>query len=134
MQLMFLSFLAPVSAYCDSHHGITDVHTHIIVPEYMEVLRAHGAGTLPHADGLFRLDQRGRSGGSWCLDGRQRAEYGLSAAGLPVRQEFIIKENYSFTNNVHTIVSDLQTRRHYEQDCIIHCCGIRNLPCRFRTK
>ena len=45
MQLMFLSFLAPVSAYCDSHHGITDVHTHIIVPEYMEVLRAHGAGT-----------------------------------------------------------------------------------------
>lgn len=43
MQLMFLSFLAPVSAYCDNHHRIVDVHTHIIVPEYVELLKAHGA-------------------------------------------------------------------------------------------
>ena len=43
MQLMFLSFFVPVSAYCDDHHRIVDVHTHIIVPEYVEVLKAHGA-------------------------------------------------------------------------------------------
>ena len=41
MQLMFLSFFAPVSAYCDDHHRIVDVHTHIIVPEYLEVLNVY---------------------------------------------------------------------------------------------
>ena len=43
MSLMFLSMHMPVAAQCDSHKRIVDVHTHIIVPEYIEVLKAHGA-------------------------------------------------------------------------------------------
>ena len=48
------------------------------------------AEPLSYANGLSWLDKHGRSGGFGSMDGWQRQEYGLSAASLPVGQEFII--------------------------------------------
>ena len=82
------------------------------------------AGALPYADGLSRLDKRWRSGGFGRMDGRQRQEYGLSAASLPVGQEFIIlyqKKNEEYNSNNRPRagwkpVHDGTNNRHYEQN------------------
>lgn len=95
--MYYFGFSAQMKRVIDRFYAINGQIRGVAKKRLSDDLRRHlpergGAdpAPLPDADGLSRMDKRGRSGGAGSVDGRQRTAHGLSAAGLSAGQELVI--------------------------------------------